>query len=50
MIHAEGGADLETVKTAVSMLSGKATTFIGEDADLLAVLLHYTFPRDGTKP
>ena len=49
VIHAEGDADLDIVRTAVSMSSEKTTMFIGEDTDLLVLLLHYASPSDGTK-
>ena len=41
VIHAEADADVDIVKSAVSMSSKQSTTFIGEDTDLLVLLLNY---------
>ena len=41
VIHAEGDADLDIVKTTISASSEKTTTLIGEDTDLLVLLLYY---------
>jgi len=49
VIQAEGDADLDIVKAAVSMSSEKTTALIGEDTDLLVLLLHYASPTDGKK-
>ena len=40
-IHANGDADLEIVKTALRMSELCSTTLIGEDTDLLVLLLHF---------
>ena len=42
VIQAEGDADVEIVKAAVAMSSYKTTTLIGEDTDLLVLLLHHS--------
>jgi len=49
VIHAMGDADLDIVRTAVSISSEKTTTLIGEDTDLLVLLLYYASPSEGTK-
>src|SRR5688572_4728875 len=41
VIHAEGDADVHIVKAAVEMSSYKSTTLIGEDTDLLVLLLYH---------
>lgn len=48
MIKAEGGADVDTMKAAVAMASFQTTALIGEDTDLLVLLLHYT-PNNSSK-
>ena len=40
-IHAEADADVDIVKAAVTMSSYKSTTLVGEDTDLLILLLYY---------
>ena len=40
VIHAEGDADVDIVKAAITMSSCKSTTLIGEDTDLLVLLLY----------
>lgn len=40
VIHAEGDADVDIVKAAITMSSYKSTTLIGEDTDLLVLLLY----------
>ena len=42
VIHAEGDADVEIVKAAVAMSSYRSTTVIGEDTDLLVLLLFHS--------
>ena len=42
VIQAEDDADVEIAKAAVSMAQFKSTTVIGEDTDLLVLLLYYT--------
>ena len=42
-------SEMDIVRTSVSMSSEKTTTLIGEDTDLLVLLLHYASPSDGTK-
>ena len=42
VIQAKEDADVDIVKAAVSMASSKTTTLIGEDTDLLVLLLQYT--------
>ena len=49
VIQSEGDADVEIVKAAVSMSSNKSTSLIGEDADLLVLLLHHASTSDGNK-
>ena len=39
-IQAEGDAELDIVKAAVAMSAYKSTTLIGEDTDLLVLLLY----------
>ena len=41
VIHAEADADVDIVKAAVTMSSYKSTTLVGEDTDLLILLLYY---------
>lgn len=41
VIQAEGDADVDIVKAAVTMSSMKSTTLIGEDTDLLVLLLYH---------
>ncbi|CAB3992865.1 Hypothetical predicted protein [Paramuricea clavata] len=41
VIQAEGDADVEIVKAAVATSSYKTTCLIGEDTDLLVLLLHH---------
>lgn len=41
VIHAERDADVDIVTTAVTMSSDKSTTLIGEDTDLLVLLLYH---------
>ena len=45
-IQAEGDADLDIVKAAVAMSAYKSTTLIGEDTDLLVLLLYHTPAND----
>lgn len=40
-----GDADLEIVKAAVTMSTTKSTTLIGEDTDLLILLLYHGKPE-----
>lgn len=49
VIQAEGDADVDIVKAAVSMSSYKSTSLIGEDTDLLVLLLHHASTSDGNK-
>ncbi|KAG0715131.1 hypothetical protein GWK47_012669 [Chionoecetes opilio] len=49
VIQSEGDADVEIVKAAVSMSSNKRTSLIGEDTDLLVLLLHHASTSDGNK-
>lgn len=44
--QAEGDADVDIVKAAVSMCEYKSTTLIGEDTDLLILLLHHATLKD----
>ena len=41
VIHAEGDADVDIAKAAVTASSYSSTTLIGEDTDLLVLLLYY---------
>ena len=41
VIQSKGDADVEIVKAAVSISSNKSTSVIGEDTDLLVLLLHH---------
>ena len=41
VIHAEADADVHIVKAAFAMSSRKSTTLIGEDTDLLILLLYH---------
>jgi len=41
VIHADGDADVDIVKAAITMSSYKSTTLIGEDTDLLVLLLYH---------
>ena len=45
-IQAEGDADLDIVKAAVAMSAYKSTTLIGEDTDLLVLLLYHAPAND----
>ena len=49
VIQAEEDADFDILKAAVSMASFKTTTLIGEDLDLLVMLLHYTSNNNAKK-
>lgn len=44
VVNAPGDADVEIVKAAVSTSLLHTTTLVGEDTDLLILLLHYTQP------
>jgi len=44
VIQAEGDADVDLVRAAVKMSSNKSTTLIGEDTDLLILLLYHGRP------
>ena len=46
VIQAEGDADVDIVKAAVSMSGYKSTTLIGEDTDLLILLLYHATLKD----
>ena len=41
VVHAKGDADVDIVKAAVLAAESKPTTLIGEDTDLLVLLLYY---------
>ena len=41
VIHAEGDADVDIAKAAITASSYSSTTLIGKDMDLLVLLLHY---------
>ena len=41
VIHAEGDADVDIAKAAVTASSYRSTTLIGEDTDLLVLFLYY---------
>ena len=41
VIQAEGDADVDIVKTAINMSALRPTTLIGEDTDLLDLLLFH---------
>ena len=41
VIQAEGDADVDIVKAAVTMCISCSTTLVGEDTDLLILLLYY---------
>ena len=45
-IQAEGDAELEMVKAAVAMSAYKSITLIGEDTDLLVLLLYHAAAND----
>src|SRR6218665_2494064 len=45
VMNAQGDADVDTVKAAVETSRLHTTTLIGEDTDLLILLLHYVKPR-----
>ena len=45
-IQAEGEADFDIVKAAVAMSAYKSTTPVGEDTDLLVVLLYHAAAND----
>ena len=49
VIQAKEDADVDIVKAAVSMASSKTTTLIGEDTDLLVLLLQYTPNNNANK-
>ena len=49
VIQSKGDADVEIVKAAVSMSSNKSTSVIGEDTDLLVLLLHHASTSDENK-
>ena len=42
VINSAGDADVDIVKAAVTMAYDKSTTLIGEDTDLLCLLLFHT--------
>ena len=44
VLQAEGDADVEIVKTAVTMSAFKSTSLIGEDTDLLVLSLYHVQP------
>lgn len=44
VVNAPGDADVEIVKAAVATSLLHTTTLVGEDTDLLILLLHYTLP------
>ena len=46
VIQAEGDADVDIAKAAVSMSGYKSTTLIGEDTDLLILLLYHATLKD----
>ena len=46
VIQAEGDADVDIIKAAVSMSGYKSTTLIGEDTDLLILLLYHATLKD----
>ena len=48
VIHAEGDADLDITKAAVTSSSYSSTTLIGEDTDLLVLLLYYHEEQDSS--
>ena len=41
VLQAEGDADVEIAKAAINMSASRTTTLIGEDTDLLVLLLHH---------
>ena len=41
VIHAHGDADVDIVKAATASAKRRDTTLVGEDTDLLILLLHY---------
>ena len=41
VVHAEGDEDVDIVKAAITMSSFQSTTLLGEDTDLLVLLLFY---------
>ena len=45
-IQAEGYADVDVVKAAVAMSAYKSTTLIGEDTDMLVLLLYQAAAND----
>ena len=49
VIQAEEDADVDIVKAAVSIASSKTTTLIGEDIDILVLLLQYTPNNNANK-
>ena len=46
IIQAEGDADLDIVKASGAMTSDNSTTLIGEDTDLLVLLLYHATMKD----
>ena len=46
IIHAEGDADVDIAKAAVTASSYSSTTLIGKDTDLLVLLLYYYEEQD----
>ena len=42
VVQAENDADVGIFKAAVAVASSKSTTVVGEDTDLLVLLLYYT--------
>ena len=46
IIHAEGDADVDIAKAAVTASSYSSTTLIEEDTDLLVLLLYYYEEQD----
>ena len=42
VVQAENDADVDIFKAAVAVASSKSTTVVGEDTDLLVLLLYYT--------
>ena len=46
VVQSEGDADLEIVRAAIALASLSSTTLIGEDTDLLVLLLYHTHVSD----
>ena len=46
VVESEGDADLEIVQAAIALASLSSTTLIGEDTDLLVLLLYHTHVSD----